>query len=208
MKIEAQKRLAALHITTAESVYAMSNVYMSGKYNITFQVNPTESRAGEHYFKVYNSFSVSSSDKIARISFDEPRYIIHKDGLGKQPWTIDSSSKKKMIMLLKMNNYSIWKKLIANFNREKYEVSSRRWSWFTTDVKDNLDHIHTKDDVINLALSDNLLDIKTYKFILSTFHIHNTKNLKNYSENAAKFTLAQLKKCMPIDKEMPDYSLL
>lgn len=208
MKIEAQKRLAALHITTAESVYAMSNVYMSDDYNLTFQVNPTESRVGEHYFKVYNSFSVSSSDKIARISFDEPRCIIHKDGLGKQSWIIDSSSKKKMITLLKMNNYSIWKKLITNFNREKYEVSSRRWSWFTTNVKDNLEHIHIKDDVINLALSDSLIDIKTYKFILSVFHIDNIKQLKNYSEKSAKFRLAQLKKCMPIDKEMPDYSLL
>lgn len=208
MKIQAQKRLEALHITTPESVYAMTSVYTADDYNITFQVNPTESRIGEHYFKVYNSFSVSAASKIARISFDEPRYIIHKDNQGKCPWFLDSASKKNMIMLLSKNNYSVWKKLIVNFNKEKYEISSRRWSWFTTDVKNNLKSINTKEDAIALEKSDNLLDIKTYKFILSMFHIHNIKQLKKYPENAAKFRLKQIKKCMPIDKPMPDYSLL
>lgn len=208
MKIEAQKRLAALHITTAESVYAMSNVYTNYTYRLSFQVNPTDSRVGEHYFKVYNHSSMSAADKVARISFDEPRYIIHKDGHGKQPWILDSSAKKNMMHLLSKNNYSVWKKLIANFNREKYEVSSRRWSWFTKDVQENLKKIQSLDDILILESSENALDIKTYKFILSVLGIYNNNQLKRIHFEDIKFVLLALQKCMPIDKEMPDYSLL
>ena len=208
MKIQAQKRLEALHITTAESIYAMSNVYTNYTYRLSFQVNPTESRIGEHYFKVYNHPSVTAADKVARISFDEPRYIIHKDSKGKQPWILDSTSKKNMIALLSKNNYSVWKKLIANFNKEKYEISSRRWSWFTKDVQSNLLKIQSLDDILSLEISNSDLDAQTYKFILSVLQIYNNKQLKKILYNDIEFVLSALQKCMPIDKPMPDYSLL
>lgn len=208
MKIQAQKRLEALHITTAESVYAMSNVYTNFTYGFSFQVNPTESRVGEHYFKVYNHPSMTAADKVARISFDEPRYIIHKDSKGKQPWVLDSISKKAIIDLLSKNSHSVWKKLIANFNREKYGISSRRWSWFTQKVKENLKNISNKQDILSLEYSDNKLDQKTYKFILSVLGIDNNRQLRNISDSYIRFALSALQNCMLIDKKMPNYSLL
>lgn len=208
MKIQAQKRLEALHITTAESLYAMSNVYTNYTYKLSFQVNPTDSRIGEHYFKVYNHSRMTSSDKVARISFDEPRYIIHKDSSGKQPWILDSASKKNMIMLLSKNNYSVWKKLIANFNREKYDVSSRRWNWFTKAVQDNLKNLHSLEDILALEISDNSIDVQTYKFILSALGIYNNRQLKTIDYEDIESVILSLQECMPIDKEMPDYSLL
>lgn len=208
MKIEAQKRLAALYITTAESVYAMSNVYTNYTYKLSFQVNPTDSRVGEHYFKVYNHSRMTSADRVARISFDEPRYIIHKDSSGKQPWILDSVSKKNMIMLLSKNNYSVWKKLIANFNREKYDVSSRRWNWFTKAVQDNLKNLYSLEDILALETSNNDVDVQTYKFILSVLGIYNNRQLKNIDYDDIESVILSLQECMPIDKDMPDYSLL
>lgn len=208
MKIQAKQRLEALYITTAESVYAMSNVYTNYTYKLSFQVNPTDSRIGEHYFKVYNHSRMTSADKVARISFDEPRYIIHKDSSGKQPWILDSVSKKNMIMLLSKNNYSVWKKLIANFNREKYDVSSRRWNWFTKDVQDNLKNLHSLEDILALETSNNDVDVQTYKFILSVLGIYNNRQLKNIDYEDIESVILSLQECMPIDKEMPDYSLL
>lgn len=207
MEILSKKRLEACILLEAqESLYAMSNVY-TDIGNITIQINPTEGRIGEPYFKVYNTDSVSTSSYVARISFDVPKYIIHKDSKGKQSWFMNASERKNLVSVLTANNYSVWKKLIANWNKEKYGITSRRWSFFTSKVKSLL-NIANKQKLIDYAQSSDKLEQQAYKFMLSVFNIDNIKQFKARPEEHIITALSRLKECMPIDKPMPDYMQL
>ena len=85
-------------------------------------VNANETRKGMPYFKVVNHNSFVKAEKIARISFLKPEYIIHKNRDGKADWHLNSQEKRHMIELLHQKsavlNYSIWKYAIAQYNME------------------------------------------------------------------------------------------
>lgn len=207
MEILSKKRLdACIFLEAQESLYAMSNVY-TDIGNITIQINPSEGRIGEPYFKVYNTDSVSTSKFVARISFDKPKYIIHKDNKGKQSWFMNSSQRKNLVDILTANDYSVWKKLISNWNKEKYGITSRHWSLFTLKLKTLLS-ISNKQKLIEYEQSSNRLEQQAYKFMLSVLNIDNIKHLKERPESHINTALARLKECMPIDKPMPDYMQL
>lgn len=207
MEILSKKRLdACILLEAQESLYAMSNVY-TDIGNITIQINPTEGRIGEPYFKVYNTDSVSTSNFVARISFDKSKYIIHKDDKGKQSWFMNSSQRKNLVDILTANDYSVWKKLISNWNKEKYGITSRHWSLFTLKLKTLLS-ISNKQKLIEYEQSSNKLEQQAYKFMLSVLNIDNIKQFKERPESHINTALARLKECMPIDKPMPDYMQL
>ena len=207
MEILSKKRLEACILLEAqESLYAMSNVY-TDIGNITIQINPSEGRIGEPYFKVYNTDSVSTAKLVARISFDKPKYIIHKNSNGKQSWFMNASERKNLVSILTANNYSVWKKLIANWNKEKYGITSRHWSFFTLKVKSLLNTAN-KQKLIDYAQSSDKLEQQAYKFMLSVFNIDNIKQLKARPEEHITIALSRLKECMSIDKPMPDYMQL
>lgn len=209
MEILSKKRLEACILLEAqESLYAMSNVHTDYfDYGASFQINPSEDRLGEPYFKVYDSFSIDKARRVARLSFNEPKYIIHKDGLGKQPWFMNASEKKYILSILKKNKHSVWKKLIANWNKEKYQVKSRHWNLFTESVKTLITRSH-KEDFIAFEQSSDLLQQKAYKFMLSVFNIDNISQFKAINEDMLEDVLSRVKQCMPIDKPMPDYMQL
>ena len=73
----------------------MATVHKDSKYNIMVFVNPDKNRNGEKYFKFYNSNSYTTADKVIRISFDEPKYIYHKNMDGKLDWILNSKEKKE-----------------------------------------------------------------------------------------------------------------
>lgn len=209
MEILSKKRLdACILLEAQESLYAMSNVYTDYfEYGASFQINPSEDRLGEPYFKVYDSFSIDKAKRIARLSFDEPKYIIHKDGLGKQSWFMNAFEKKYIVRLLKKNRHSVWKKLISNWNKEKYQIKSRRWSLFTENVKALITKSH-KQDFIEFAQSSDMLKQNAYKFMLSVFNIDNINQFKAINEDILEDVLSRVKQCMSIDKPMPDYMQL
>ena len=71
-------------------------------------VNPGFGRIGDSYFKLYDSNSLRTATKVARIKFTEPKYVIHKDENGLQPWIFNNREKKLLIeyLNLKENFYN------------------------------------------------------------------------------------------------------
>lgn len=59
------------------------------------------------YFKVYDSNSYKKATKIARIYFDEAKYV--KDHIGKPEWILNSQERKLLVQILNQNNN--WEKL-------------------------------------------------------------------------------------------------
>lgn len=62
------------------------------------------------YFKVYNGENRQKASKVARIYFDEPKYVYPEHSDGKQVWYFNSTEKKLFVKTLtdkvwqKMNN--------------------------------------------------------------------------------------------------------
>lgn len=55
---------------------------------------------GGAYFKWVNNISFNKTDKIARIRFDKPEYVTHKNKDGKQNAILNSKQKKQLMTLL------------------------------------------------------------------------------------------------------------
>lgn len=87
-------------VSELEPIESMARVGKDDEANMVYYVNPDLNRIGEPYFKVYDNISHPKAKHIARISFLEPRYIVHKEEAGKQTWRLNSSERKKMISYL------------------------------------------------------------------------------------------------------------
>lgn len=107
---------------------AMSNVYYSKKDKITIQINPDRNRRGLPYFKVYNHYSYTIANKVARISMYSPAYIQHRSSDNKQNWHLNAKEKQTLVNCLQLkpmlSSYTIWQKLIIAFNNEKFGIIS------------------------------------------------------------------------------------
>ena len=84
----------------------MSTVFRND--DVLCTVNPGVGRIGDSYFKLYDSNSLRTATKVARIKFTEPKYVIHKDENGLQPWIFNNREKKLLIeyVNLKENFYN------------------------------------------------------------------------------------------------------
>ena len=96
-------------------------------------VNRSEFRKGNPYFKVVNHNSFVKAEKIARISFLKPEYIIHKNRDGKTNWVLNNQEKRHMIELLHQKSTNIfrngkrmsnWEKAIAQYNMENSLINN------------------------------------------------------------------------------------
>ena len=96
-------------------------------------VNANETRKGMPYFKVVNHNSFRKAEKIARISFLKPEYIIHKNRDGKTNWVLNNQEKRHMIELLHQKSTNIfrdgkrmsnWEKAIAQYNMENSLINN------------------------------------------------------------------------------------
>ena len=114
-----------------EPVYAMANVFISRELGMTIQVNPDLSHVGLPYFKVYNHYSQQKATKIARISMEYPRYILHRGRDGKEDWFLNNKEKKILMKVLQnpskfmvvgYKRITVWQAIILFYNSEKLNV--------------------------------------------------------------------------------------
>jgi len=73
------------------------------QYNFSLHVTDDTDRysgVGGAYFKWVNNESFSKADKIARIKFDETKYVTHRNEGGKENTTLSSKQKKQLVTLL------------------------------------------------------------------------------------------------------------
>lgn len=69
-----------------ELMYEMANVRRDRRDDfLLMAINPDPNRIGDPYFKVYDADSWRKATKVARLSFFEPKLIIHTGG-NVRPW--------------------------------------------------------------------------------------------------------------------------
>lgn len=114
-----------------EPIECMSLVSVDTQNNINVQVNPDHNRLEDPYFKVYNNARFESSDKVARISFLEPIYIVHAEryNCGRNNWFLNSKEKKRLIdFLIQEHSHhdtvmTTYQFSILMFNSERFSMS-------------------------------------------------------------------------------------
>jgi hypothetical protein len=122
-------------------------------------VNRKEFRKGNPYFKVFNHNSYVRATKVARISFLEPKYIIHKDR--KENWILNGDEKEQLIDLLELPSTNTfrngkkltnWQKAMAQYNLENGLIGD------IEDAEDcllkNTKNFHTQPLPIDLKMPD------------------------------------------------------
>lgn len=121
MEILAKQRLEASY-----ELDAMATIYWDKKGRFCISVNPNPNRIGDEYFKLFNSSSVRTATKVARISFKAAKYIHHTNSDGKDDWILNSKEKKYLVKALQKQakmpyaQYTNWQKAILLFNEEKH----------------------------------------------------------------------------------------
>lgn len=113
-----------LKIFIEELLGEMATVYKSREYSILIAVTPDSSRAGNPYFKFLNNSNYLNADKIIRILFHKPDYVIHKDG--KELWELNNKDKKLLMQILKQRSkkykeYTNWDAAKFDWNCEYLE---------------------------------------------------------------------------------------
>ena len=80
-----------IKLVLEEYLEEMATIYKSKEYGICVAVNPDSNRNGLPYFKFYNDSDFRKAEKVIRIMFKEPDYVVHKDG--KKLWKVNSGEK-------------------------------------------------------------------------------------------------------------------
>ena len=111
-------------IDIKENLNEMATVYRDKDKKQLCQVNPDKGRQCLEYFKLYDSDSFDKVTKIARISFREPKYVIHKNDRGFDDWKLNVTDKQNLKTLLeqqsdKYEGYTNFQAAIIDFNMEK-----------------------------------------------------------------------------------------
>lgn len=102
-------------------LFEMATVYTGVNEPIKIFVSYDEKRIGNPYFKVINAKKFSAATKMARISFEEPKYIIHNKNYGKETWLLDSHDRRLLISILQKkqkNGKTYWEEAILQYNSE------------------------------------------------------------------------------------------
>ena len=112
----------------SELLFEMATVYRNIEDNICITVNPDPNRIGEPYFKLYNHKSYNQASKAIRISFLEPKYIIHNNNRDMRDWFLNNKEKKSLMKYLNLvsdmfnedlnRKLSVWEKAIYLYNYE------------------------------------------------------------------------------------------
>ncbi len=121
----------AVDIEAGEMLDEYSTVARVRDLNICLAVNPDhcEDSPGMEYFKVYNNCDAALADKIARIRFRSPEYVIHHPGNNKENWFLNEEEVAQLLELLQrpcensqFPDLSIWQALIMASNWEAWGV--------------------------------------------------------------------------------------
>lgn len=109
-----------------EMLEAMALTYIDKQDSYCLQVNPDQNSKTE-YFKFFNNVSWVKATKLCRISFREPKYIIHTNSHKVDDWLLTKKEQKYLIKVLwsdskKYKGYSVWQALIIDYNAERYSL--------------------------------------------------------------------------------------
>lgn len=107
-----------------EDLNEMATIFKNKEQNISVVVNPDSNRSGNPYFKFVNNSNFRNADKIIRILFNRPDYVIHHDG--KELWELNSKEKKLLIAVMnkessKYRGYTNWQAAKFDWNYEYFE---------------------------------------------------------------------------------------
>ena len=109
-----------------ELLEAMALTYIDKQDSCCLQVNPDQNSKTE-YFKFCNNTSWTKATKLCRISFREPKYIIHTNSHKVEDWFLTKKEQKYLIKVLwsdskKYKGFSVWQALIIDYNAERYSL--------------------------------------------------------------------------------------
>lgn len=105
-------------------------------------IDSHQTKLGEPYFKYYDSYSYLTAEHVARISFLEPRYIIHHSY--PPPFELDRIQKLALLKFLTApapdvyRGLSNWQRGIIIFNNQNVSSSYDGWSKLTTEKMNNM----------------------------------------------------------------------
>jgi len=115
----------SIDIEAGEVLTEFATVARASDLNISVAVNPDSKRNlyEMEYFKVYNHYDPTRANKIARIKFRLPDYVIHTNSKGMKNWVLNAKEIKNLMLLLKSPckkhpEFSVWQGLILDFNYE------------------------------------------------------------------------------------------
>lgn len=118
-----------------EEVINESSVYRGNNINITLDPDLSRNYGNDiAYFKVYDSESITSKSKIARISITAPKYIIHNKNVKNEQWKLNHKERKMLQEILKSkctngrysNQCTVWEAIVKEFEYqtgEKLDIS-------------------------------------------------------------------------------------
>ena len=126
-------------ITEMAMVGIASNGLKGPRYAIS--VDSSETRIGEPYFKFYSGRSRKNKTPFARISFLEPRYIIHYKSSNNH-FVLNAPQCRALVNFMKTPRTSRvsgrkltnWQYAILRYNLENIEMDDwqeEEWVWFT-----------------------------------------------------------------------------
>lgn len=110
--------------TKNQKVLNESSVYRGNNMNISLDPDLSRNYGNDvAYFKLYNSDSISSKSKIARISITAPKYIVHDKDNSEIQWKLNHKERKKLQEILKSNcvngrfagTCTVWEAIVKEF---------------------------------------------------------------------------------------------
>lgn len=108
---------------TQEPLFEMATVHRDFTNNVSVAVNPDSTKIGDPYFKFYNSTDYRKADKVIRILFNSPDFVVHQDI--KEFWNLNGKEKKLLVDCLntkskkyKFTGCSVWDATKFDWNYE------------------------------------------------------------------------------------------
>ena len=108
-----------------EYLNEMATVFIDKRSNVSISVNGDANRIGDCYFKFYNSASYKTATKIARIKFDSPKYVTHKNSNEMKNWVLNTQEREELIKhlndkdFLDGHEFTFFQQAIIMLNHER-----------------------------------------------------------------------------------------
>ena len=101
----------------------MATIARDQDEGILISVNPEREHLTIPYFKVYDSYSVDTAKRVARLHFKDSGMEYHKDPLGKMQWVINNRDVKNIRKVLQKRSkrdkpYTYWQIACFQWNYE------------------------------------------------------------------------------------------
>lgn len=112
-----------------QKIADMATIKVDRNNNYRITVNPDLNRTGDEYFKFYNSATYTNGEKVARILFNEPSYVLHNNGF--DAWYPNAKAKRWLMNTMNQTvvakngaTVSIWEYCIIAFNEERWGLTA------------------------------------------------------------------------------------